>query len=970
MPRLPDETALPKVRGGGSSPDIRVPGLAWNVLDAGASAQAKGLQAIGDGIGAAAKGFGAYIQDQASQDDFDTKKKLLDFKLDTEMALEEHKRSMPTGGNGFSSGWQAEYERRAREFVGDKDGNIPKSMRNQVGLALKQHEVALSERAQRYEWGERDKATIEGLNATLGQVRSFVEADPGRKDEKHAEGIGLIDAAPIQPADKHRLRQSFAKEMDKTAIISRGMKIGSAEDREALRKDLGPDMPDRRAVPLHSGPIREIDRTSEGLGSRDPIKPKGIVFHYTGGSTSASAVTTLRQRGLAYNYLVDKDGTVHTLVPGGQRAAHMMNADRGDLTNANTIGIAYVGRGEDDITPEQRAVGRALASRDAKKFGIDQSQVFGHGEVNSHKEGREGATDARHIRERGFDAEGEVAAGSGAKPVAQRGLVHAAGLKEPQEPQTYVGPYASLTLSERKALWGQVETEWRKKIGDIGQTIKEHIAKSAMTLPPQPVLDNLTAQVKAINDPKLSAEFAKLVTTVEWTSKWRQAPPQATEAYARNLRSFANEHGETPELTEQLKRAEALVETQTNEVKADAMSWAHKVGISVPLPVNEADAALDPGPSAGYSSAGMASARPAPVAKVELETMGDFRRPDLGAVLSRRMRQAKGVGIYYNQPPQVFTEVERKQITSTIKNGGDGLLHTMGHIVTAAQMNDIDPALVLREITRDAPELAIMGELYANGGKTPLLETAAAAMKWKVSMGERFESTIDKAQAKPDLGEYAEVLSKTQTRVDHVKALANLVYEWTTRDKGLKQFDAETYRGVVAKIMGETVGPDGTKYGGVGEQNRSWFDFRGATSVLVPAGVRQDRFDEMVEAIRADDLLTVGVPRTASGAPLTMTEVRRATWVSLGPGLYALQMGTKDGKPQFAYSDEGKPYAMDVRAILPRIRQRRPAIFAGFNPMLDAVPAMPSDPEYPTAWGLPKTSVTPPASAPSEPVSP
>ena len=142
------------------------------------------------------------------------------------------------------------------------------------------------------------------------------------------------------------------------------------------------------------GSLGIVDSTKlSSRGYRGELKePKAIISHYTGGSTLSGAISTLNSRGLAYNYIVDKDGTIHQFA--GGRGAHMLpgSGPAGEgLGNANTIGISAVGSGEKDMMPAQVQSMRNLTAALGKAHGIPPSQVFGHGQVNpGHREADEG----------------------------------------------------------------------------------------------------------------------------------------------------------------------------------------------------------------------------------------------------------------------------------------------------------------------------------------------------------------------------------------------------------------------------------------------------------------------------------------------------------------------------------------------------------------------------------------------------
>lgn len=76
------------------------------------------------------------------------------------------------------------------------------------------------------------------------------------------------------------------------------------------------------------------------LGAGSAISPKRIVVHYTAGSSLSGAVTTLKKRGLSYNVLIDKDGSVHQARAFNRRAGHAGRSNwkaAGGLTNGSTL---------------------------------------------------------------------------------------------------------------------------------------------------------------------------------------------------------------------------------------------------------------------------------------------------------------------------------------------------------------------------------------------------------------------------------------------------------------------------------------------------------------------------------------------------------------------------------------------------------------------------------------------------------
>lgn len=121
---------------------------------------------------------------------------------------------------------------------------------------------------------------------------------------------------------------------------------------------------------------------------------KGIIIHHTGGTGSPSGViSTLNQRGLGVQYVMDRDGKVFQLGEDGARMAHMKPAQNGSgLSNENAIGIEIIAKDDSDITDAQRQAAVRWIARMRDKYPNIGKNVFGHGEVNPHKQATEGST--------------------------------------------------------------------------------------------------------------------------------------------------------------------------------------------------------------------------------------------------------------------------------------------------------------------------------------------------------------------------------------------------------------------------------------------------------------------------------------------------------------------------------------------------------------------------------------------------
>jgi hypothetical protein len=138
---------------------------------------------------------------------------------------------------------------------------------------------------------------------------------------------------------------------------------------------------------------------SSGAQGKPRKKTDGIVFHHTGGRGLNAAISTLQSRGLAYHYMIDRDGRVVPFMPDNAVAYHAGKTDKNPkFGNWNTLGIAAVANNNQDVTQEQVAAAIKLNQELSGKYGFSTQNVFGHGGVSSQKMPDEGAALVDAIR--------------------------------------------------------------------------------------------------------------------------------------------------------------------------------------------------------------------------------------------------------------------------------------------------------------------------------------------------------------------------------------------------------------------------------------------------------------------------------------------------------------------------------------------------------------------------------------------
>ncbi len=164
-------------------------------------------------------------------------------------------------------------------------------------------------------------------------------------------------------------------------------------------------------------------------------KAEGLVIHHTGGrGTPEGVMETFRQRGLASQYIMDRDGAVYRSLPDGTMGRHIRPSQINNLTNSNSVGIEVIANDDKDLTDAQKAALPQFSTYATSKYGIPAANVFGHGEINSHKQATEGASaiaEWRALNKIPTPAVSENPASSAPIAMAQRTLRGYAGGEAP-----------------------------------------------------------------------------------------------------------------------------------------------------------------------------------------------------------------------------------------------------------------------------------------------------------------------------------------------------------------------------------------------------------------------------------------------------------------------------------------------------------------------------------------------------------
>ena len=155
----------------------------------------------------------------------------------------------------------------------------------------------------------------------------------------------------------------------------------------------GGSAPDYSQEGKNTGGSKELKKSSgDDVVQGSPRKSTdAAILHHTGGRSLSGAVSTLKSRGLAYHYMIDRDGKIVPFMADNAVAYHAGSTDKKPkIGNWNTLGIAAVANDNKDVTKEQMIAAIKLNQDLSGKFGYGSQNVFGHGQVTSRKGADEG----------------------------------------------------------------------------------------------------------------------------------------------------------------------------------------------------------------------------------------------------------------------------------------------------------------------------------------------------------------------------------------------------------------------------------------------------------------------------------------------------------------------------------------------------------------------------------------------------
>jgi hypothetical protein len=390
----------------------------------------------------------------------------------------------------------------------------------------------------------------------------------------------------------------------------------------------------------------------------------------------------------------------------------------------------------------------------------------------------------------------------------------------------------------------------------------------------------LQARVALSPDPKVREAMAVAEDTAKFQMAARSMPPHLIQGYADDLRAEMATKGVSPAGVARVEMAEKLSHEAAKQLKQDPLGWADRVGL-------------------------------AKIPPLELSEAG------FGKSLEGRLVAAENVSQYYGRDAVYLRPEEKTRITRIAGQGG------------AAKIAGPERAhKIFAELFSDSPVVAAIGAQVAASGATAAARDAADGLAiQRAENGKKDGSFKARAPAAKmaaqlavieNLGVYNNAPKADQAAI----AMTNAAYEARARRDGIVEFDAALWRKTYREAaLGERTINDKI-YGGISYTR----GLIGSEPVLIPPDVRRDGFRELLGTVTPAD---VPGARLKGGEPITAEQLSAARLVQVGgTGRYLLNLGSVD-QPRFVQGVGRENYVLDLQALAPELRKRRPDLYLG-----------------------------------------
>jgi hypothetical protein len=431
---------------------------------------------------------------------------------------------------------------------------------------------------------------------------------------------------------------------------------------------------------------------------------------------------------------------------------------------------------------------------------------------------------------------------------------------------------------ERNAAMREQRAVLRARIGDY-----KSFARNGL-LPDQEEMSVLRQQAAQIGDDDLIAELNQVEESASIVNMALKRNPAELEIELRNARAAAGD-GVSAEDGERILALQMGLARVREGLAKDPVGFAVGAGV---------------------------------VPEIPLDIGGETMELSLIA----RARRAELVEARYGVTAGLFDKAESDRL-SEIENREPGQLAGIASAIVDAAGSDARK--YLSELSSDAPKLAQLGAILDAGGSERAVRDAGIGAQLR-----KDNPGVAKGFTAGDSQTVVRKLLAPLSALPQDQALIQRTAEDIYIGRvGLNQpYDDGAMRQALQEAMGATfVGPGRVQFGGTATLNPPGWWNKESHAIVVPSWLRADRADDVFNSLSIEDfeLAGGGRPRGLDGEPLSEDYLRTGSYVTIGEGRYALQLGESDGRPMFALGDGPRGiYELDLEQLRDRIAARQP----------------------------------------------
>lgn len=302
---------------------------------------------------------------------------------------------------------------------------------------------------------------------------------------------------------------------------------------------------------------------------------------------------------------------------------------------------------------------------------------------------------------------------------------------------------------------------------------------------------------------------------------------------------------------------------------------------------------------------------------------------DLATVAGRvtaRIDVAEAVAEHYGVAPRYLRAGEAKALRALGDSDPAAAAEIAGGLVSGA-----GPAAgkVLAELGTDAPSLLQAGMILAGGGSAAAARDVIAGYG-KGPDGNRLPTVKKEIRDAATADVYGDAYAGAPRDGAAIAAAAEAIAKARAVEAGIdpKSEDARLLYDRALQDAAGAVYENGVQYGGIAEVKRGgWL---GSThKTVVPSSIRADRFGDVIDAIRDQDLAEAAPymsapPVDPDGKPYPAADIKAARPVAVAGG-YRFAFGDPmSDDPQWIAGADGRPFVLSIDGMRDRLEPRAP----------------------------------------------